>query len=166
MSFTGMHLGGHTIMFGSQMCQIDLTMGVPGSVSVCRSPQAISAGSVDISVRRNTFSQTYGQFRYAVPVITGISPSKGPTDGGTLVSIIGTDLNIGNTERTEITVAARPCTSVRCVCVCVCVCVCARVCPSVCVCVHACMCPCMRACVHAYVHVHVCVVYLCVYVCR
>ena len=157
MSFTGMHLGGHTIMFGSQMCQIDLTMGVPGSVSVCRSPQVISAGSVDISVRRNTFSQTYGQFRYAVPVITGISPSRGPTDGGTLVSIIGTDLNIGNTERTEITVAARPCTSVRCVCVCVYVCVCMRACVSVRVCV--------CACVHVSMHTCMCMCVLCICVC-
>ena len=43
------------------------------------------------------------QFNVVSPRVTGVSPSRGPQAGGTQLTVYGTDLNIGNTEDTRIT---------------------------------------------------------------
>ena len=43
------------------------------------------------------------QFRVAVPQVVRVVPSLGPVAGGTTVTVYGSDLNIGNTENTGVT---------------------------------------------------------------
>ena len=43
------------------------------------------------------------QFNVVSPRVTGVFPSRGPQAGGTQLTVYGTDLNIGNTEDTRIT---------------------------------------------------------------
>ena len=43
------------------------------------------------------------QFNIISPRVTRVFPSRGPQAGGTLLTVYGTDLNIGNTEDTRIT---------------------------------------------------------------
>ena len=45
---------------------------------------------------------TSSQFRFGQPRVYSVSPSYGPAAGGTVVSVRGEDLNIGNTERTTV----------------------------------------------------------------
>ena len=45
---------------------------------------------------------TSTQFRFGQPRVYSVSPSYGPAAGGTVVSVRGEDLNIGNTERTTV----------------------------------------------------------------
>ena len=47
-----------------------------------------------------------GQFRFGLPRVYSVSPSYGPAAGGTIVKIRGEDLNIGNTERTTVSLVA------------------------------------------------------------
>ena len=42
------------------------------------------------------------QFRFGQPRVYSVSPSYGPGAGGTIVRVRGEDLNIGNTERTTV----------------------------------------------------------------
>ena len=42
------------------------------------------------------------QFLFGQPRVYSVSPSYGPSAGGTMVRVRGEDLNIGNTERTTV----------------------------------------------------------------
>ena len=50
---------------------------------------------------------------YASPVIGGIYPVRGPTAGSTIVHISGSNLNIGNMERTTASVVGQVCMSLK-----------------------------------------------------
>ena len=54
-----------------------------------------------------------GQFRFGQPRVYSVSPSYGPAAGGTVVRIRGEDLNIGNTERTTVSLVANGNTGTR-----------------------------------------------------
>ena len=46
------------------------------------------------------------QFRFGEVRVYSVSPSYGPAAGGTIVRVRGEDLNIGNTERTTVSLVA------------------------------------------------------------
>ena len=46
------------------------------------------------------------QFRFGKPRVYSVSPSYGPAAGGTILRVRGEDLNIGNTERTTVSLVA------------------------------------------------------------
>ena len=46
------------------------------------------------------------QFRFGQPRVYSVSPSYGPGAGGTIVRVRGEDLNIGNTDRTTVSLIA------------------------------------------------------------
>ena len=112
VTITGTNLGGATaVRFGASAATItsDTTTQI-----VATSPAA-AAGTVDITV--TTAGGTSGvssadQFTYVVaaPTVTGISPTSGPTAGGTSVTITGTSFTgatavmFGSTAATSFTV--------------------------------------------------------------
>ena len=61
---------------------------------------AIVVVTVSIMGGANRYAAT--QFRFGQPRVYSVSPSYGPAVGGTIVRARGEDLNIGNTERTTV----------------------------------------------------------------
>ena len=45
-----------------------------------------------------------GRYRYATPVVTMVMPLKSPIGGGSTISVIGVNLDIGNVEQTSVAV--------------------------------------------------------------
>ena len=69
----------------------------------------IQPGSVDVVVNvcyKEPIQFRSGQFRLGQPRVYSVSPSYGPAAGGTVVIIRGEDLDIGNTERTTVSLVA------------------------------------------------------------
>ena len=68
---------------------------------MCVVPPAVGASSAEVTLNRSGESpQNVGIFRYAAPMITGITPAKGTLSGGSAVVISGENLDIGNKEGT------------------------------------------------------------------
>ncbi len=109
---TGTNLGGATsVRFGST----DATsFTVDSATQITATSPAGTAGTVDITVTTAGGTSTTGandQFTYvAAPTVSNISPSAGPTTGGTAVIITGTNLmgasavKFGSTNATSFTV--------------------------------------------------------------
>ena len=77
---------------------------IPGRQIRCITTGGSTIGSKTILI--NISSQTGESdipFRVAYPQITGVFPSRGPQAGGTQLTVYGTDLNIGNSDDTRIT---------------------------------------------------------------
>ena len=92
VTLTGTNLSGATsVSFGGTGASIDSDSGTQITVT---SP-AGSAGTVNVTVTTAGGTSGAVHFTYAVPApaITGISPSSGPTAGGTAVTISGTNLS-------------------------------------------------------------------------
>ena len=84
------------------MCPIDSSGS--GS-SVCVVPSTISEGEVDVTLsRKGVDRHTVGRYRYAVPCVDNVMPSRSPTRGGSTVYVMGRNLDIGNVERTSVAV--------------------------------------------------------------
>ena len=74
---------------------------------MCVVPPAVAAGSAEVTLSRSGEPpQNIGTFRYAAPMITGITPAKGTLSGGSAVVISGENLDIGNKERTTVYTAS------------------------------------------------------------
>ena len=80
------------------------------SCDISSSSQAQQPGMANVVV---TVSRMGGanqdattQFRFGQPRVYSVSPSYGPADGGTILRVRGEDLNIGNTERTTVSLVA------------------------------------------------------------
>ena len=54
-----------------------------------------------------------GSFMYVSPVIGGIYPVRGPTAGSTVIHISGSNLNIGNRERSTASVVGQVCMNLK-----------------------------------------------------
>lgn len=60
-------------------------------------------GRVDVVVRiAGSTQDATAEFRFGQPKVFSVNPSYGPAAGGTIVRVRGEDLNIGNTERTTV----------------------------------------------------------------
>ena len=82
---------------------------------MCRVPLATAVGPTTIMIIRSLAGSNseIGSFIYASPVIRGIYPVRGPTAGSTIVYISGSNLNIGNMERTTASVVGQVCMSLK-----------------------------------------------------
>ena len=107
---TGANLAGATaVKFGTNTA----TIKTDAAGSITATAPAGSAGTVDITVTTAGGTSPTGiadQYTYVgVPTITGVSPSAGPANGGTVVTITGTLLSsptavkFGSTPATNIT---------------------------------------------------------------
>jgi IPT/TIG domain len=112
VTITGTYLTGATdVEFGSTPAT-DVTVDSPTQITATAPPG--STGTVDVTVTTpgGTSSTSYAdQYTYAsVPTISSLSPASGPTAGGTVVTIAGTDLigatdvEFGSTPATSFTV--------------------------------------------------------------
>ena len=70
---------------------------------MCVVPSGMAASSTGVTLSRSGEApQNIGTFRYAEPIIIGITPNKGTPSGGSIVVISGENLDIGNKERTTV----------------------------------------------------------------
>ena len=70
---------------------------------MCVVPSGMTASSTGLTLSQSGESpQNIGTFRYAEPLIIGITPNKGTPSGGSAVVISGENLDIGNKERTTV----------------------------------------------------------------
>ena len=108
-TINGSNLGAYprenvTILFGGRVCPINSS----GSGSlVCAVPSATSEGDSEVDVtlsRKGVDRHPVGRYRYAVPRVDNVMPSKSPTGGGSTVYVMGVNLDIGNVERTSVAV--------------------------------------------------------------
>ena len=84
------------------MCPIDSSGN--GNL-VCVVPSTTSEGEVDVTLsRKGVDRHPVGRYRYAVPRVDNVMPSKSPTRGGSTVYMMGVNLDIGNVERTIVAV--------------------------------------------------------------
>ena len=96
-----------SITVGGVPCITDVNGYVPGEVITCETGRFTGDGPntivVTLTRRSGPVQVSIGPFKTTTPSIRGVSPGLGPKAGGTLVTIQGTDLNIGNIEETSIT---------------------------------------------------------------
>ena len=77
---------------------------IPGRQISCITGQIGSAGSRTLLVTTLAGSGTLDtQFQYVDPQVSGVVPGLGPLAGGTRLTVSGSDLNVGNTENTRVT---------------------------------------------------------------
>ena len=96
-----------SITVGSLTCTpIENSYLAGRSVTCDISSGSQTQGSVDVVVRVSRMGganqNATTQFRFGQPRVYSVSPSYGPAAGGTIVRVRGEDLNIGNTERTTV----------------------------------------------------------------
>ena len=91
-----------TILIGGRECPINSS--TDGSLT-CVVPPATSEGNVGVTLSRSgEVPHNAGRYRYATPMVTMVMPLKSPIGGGTTISVIGVDLDIGNVEGTSVAV--------------------------------------------------------------
>ena len=91
-----------TILIGGRECPINSR--TDGSLT-CVVPPSTSEGEVNVTLSRSGEDPHNAEsYRYATPVVTMVMPLKGPIGGGTTISVIGVNLDIGNVEGTSVAV--------------------------------------------------------------
>jgi hypothetical protein len=84
-----------------------------GKEIVCTTDSAQSEGQMTITVQirraQTVVMSTYNSFNYALPHIALVHPRHGPVSGGTVVTILGSALDVGNMETIGIKVAEEIC---------------------------------------------------------
>lgn len=102
-----------SVTVGGVPCPTNESGYTPGLVITCETGVFSSVGNVNVSVtlahQSGVVTASLGPFTVTTATITGVSPEQGPQSGGTLITIQGTNLNIGNTEDTTITIRDVPC---------------------------------------------------------
>ena len=110
ITFTGRELGvtfdDVSITVGGIPCTTtDRDSYISGKWISCITGQANLVGSNSILFTTLSGPVALGrQFRIAVPQVVRVVPSLGPVAGGTTVTVYGSDLNIGNTQNTGMTI--------------------------------------------------------------
>ena len=91
-----------TVLIGGRECPINSSNST-GGVLVCVVPMAVNKGVVAVTISRSGESpHNVGMYTYAVPMVTGVFPDRSPTKGGSVVYVIGVNLNIGNVDKIRI----------------------------------------------------------------
>ena len=91
-----------TILIGGRECPINSS--TDGSL-MCVVPPSTSEGEVNVTLSRSgEVPHNAGRYRYATPVVTIVMPLKSPIGGGSTISVIGVNLDIGNVDQTSVAV--------------------------------------------------------------
>ena len=115
VTVTGTDLTGGTVAFGANAATV-----VTCAATTCTATSPAGTGTVNVQVTTaagTSATSSADQFTYAnPPVVTGISPTHGPTTGGTIVTVTGTDLTagtvaFGSKAATAVTCGATSCTA-------------------------------------------------------
>ena len=92
-----------TILIGGRECSI-INSSTDGSLT-CVVPPSTSKGEVVVTLSRSGEApHRAGNYSYATPMVTSVMPLKSPIGGGSTISVIGVNLDIGNVERTSVAV--------------------------------------------------------------
>ncbi len=93
----GSNLLGGQVFFGSQPgFQVDAGQDCSNTLCEVGAPDASTTGPVHVTVETasgTSATSSADLFTYLQPVVTSISPSTGYTDGGAVVTVIGSDLS-------------------------------------------------------------------------
>ena len=91
-----------TILIDGKECPINSS--TDGSLT-CVVPPTTSEGEVGVTLSGSgEVPHTVGRYRYATPMVTMVMPLKSPIGGGSTISVIGVNLDIGNVKRTSVAV--------------------------------------------------------------
>jgi plexin A len=106
ISFSNFTAPGSSIKVGGVTCTPTNPDGyVPGRMISCitsNSGESTGPKTINITLPNGPGVSTT-QFNIVSPQITGVFPSRGPQAGGTELIVYGTDLDIGNTVNTTVT---------------------------------------------------------------
>ncbi len=115
VTIIGSGFTGATVVDFGIVAGTNLTVVSDSSITI-DSPPSLNTGTVDVTVTApggTSATTPSDQFTYVVgPTVTGISPTFGPTIGGTMVTITGTDfdgattVDFGTTQATGVTVVS------------------------------------------------------------
>ena len=108
ISFNDFTAPGSSIQVGGVTCIPTNPDGyMPGRMISCiTTDNGGTMGSEIINITLpNGAGTSVAQFNIVSPQITGLFPSRGPQAGGTNLIVYGTNLGIGNTENTTVTLA-------------------------------------------------------------
>ncbi len=98
---------GSTLTLGGRVCTPLSINYIPGQQFVCETTNLGTSGPKDLSltIGVRVATVTVDSFSAVVPTVSEVSPSLGPVAGGTVVSIMGTGLAVGNQENTIVDLA-------------------------------------------------------------
>ncbi|KAI4903611.1 hypothetical protein NFI96_015160 [Prochilodus magdalenae] len=88
----------------SVVCEIDAWHSPPGDAAI-----PSKRGVVVVEVKGESEGRSTVFFEYRDPVPEAVEPTKGPADGGTVITISGRDLDTATKEDISITVGGVPC---------------------------------------------------------
>jgi alpha-tubulin suppressor-like RCC1 family protein len=115
VTITGTALGGATaVSFGANAAS---QFTVSSATSISAVSPAGTSGPVDVSVTTpsgTSPSSTHDVFKYEAPTVNGLSPTSGPTAGGTSVTVSGSGFAVGS-GTTVFDFGKAPAASVECV---------------------------------------------------
>jgi hypothetical protein len=97
--------GPESITVGNVPCTLVNTSYIPGRQVLCTTGKLVASrptNSILIRLQTGHFTTSHELFKVATPGVYEVTPSVGPTAGGTRVTVWGTNLNIGNIEDTRI----------------------------------------------------------------
>ena len=112
ISFSDFTAPGSSIQVGGFTCTpINPDSYIPGRMISCiTTSSGGSMGPMSINITLpNGAGISSAQFNIVSPRVTGVFPPRGPQAGGTNLTVYGTNLDIGNTEDTSITIVGIPC---------------------------------------------------------
>ena len=95
------------------LVSILIQLTTKGKEIVCITKRASSEGERTITVRirraQTELTSSYNSFNYALPHVSLVHPRYGPVSGGTLVTISGGALDVGNTKMITVKIADEIC---------------------------------------------------------
>ena len=112
ISFSDFTAPGSSIQVGGATCTpTNRDSYMPGRrISCITTSSGGSVGPMSINIiLPNGAGISSAQFNILSPQVTGVFPLRGPQAGGTNLIVYGTNLDIGNTEDTSITIVGMPC---------------------------------------------------------
>ncbi len=95
---------GSILTVGGQNCIPINENYQPGRLFVCETTGFATSGSqvIALTIGSRVAMVTAAPFMAVSVTLNGVTPSFGPLAGGTLITITGSGLNVGNTEETTV----------------------------------------------------------------
>ncbi|KAM8936479.1 hepatocyte growth factor receptor isoform 1-T1 [Lycaon pictus] len=96
------------VFLGNESCTLTLSESTTNMLKCTVGPAVNEHFNISIIISNGRGTAQYSTFSYVDPIITSISPSYGPKNGGTLLTLTGKYLNSGNSR--HISIGGKTCT--------------------------------------------------------
>uniref|UniRef100_A0A8I3N6H2 Hepatocyte growth factor receptor n=2 Tax=Canis lupus familiaris TaxID=9615 RepID=A0A8I3N6H2_CANLF len=96
------------VFLGNESCTLTLSESTTNMLKCTVGPAVNEHFNISIIISNGRGTAQYSTFSYVDPIITSISPSYGPKNGGTLLTLTGKYLNSGNSR--HISMGGKTCT--------------------------------------------------------